>query len=62
MGAARRNMQAQRKMLKKCLEHQIYQSKRKFSQKSIVSSLLVKRSQKIAWKLPDGICRLNPKC
>jgi hypothetical protein len=36
MGATRRNLQAQPKILKKLSEHQIYQSKRKFSQKKYV--------------------------
>jgi hypothetical protein len=26
------------------------------------STLKVKRSPKFVWELPDGICRLNPKC
>jgi hypothetical protein len=37
MWATRRNLQDQRKILKKLPEHQIYQSKRKFSQKNYVS-------------------------
>jgi hypothetical protein len=36
MGATRRNLQAQPKILKKLPEHQIYQSNRKFFQKKYV--------------------------
>jgi uncharacterized Zn finger protein (UPF0148 family) len=39
MGATRRNLQAQPKILKKSSEHQIYQSKRNFSQKKYVEYL-----------------------
>jgi hypothetical protein len=35
MGATRRNLRAQPKILKKISEHQINQSKRKFSQKLV---------------------------
>jgi hypothetical protein len=35
MGATRRNLQTQPKILKKLSEHQIYQSKRKFSLKKL---------------------------
>jgi hypothetical protein len=35
MGATRRSLQAQLKILKKLSEHQIYQSERKFSQKTM---------------------------
>jgi hypothetical protein len=35
MGATGRNLQAQPKILKKLSEHQIYQSKRNFSQKEV---------------------------
>jgi hypothetical protein len=35
MGATRRNLQAQPKILKKSSKHQIYQSERKFSQKKL---------------------------
>jgi hypothetical protein len=34
MGAARRNLQAQPKILKKSSKHQTYHSERKFSQKN----------------------------
>jgi hypothetical protein len=44
MGATRRNLQAQPKILKKLSEHQIYQSGRKFFQKSMLSTLKVKNS------------------
>jgi hypothetical protein len=36
MGATRRNLRAQPKILKKISEHQINESKRKFSQKMYV--------------------------
>jgi hypothetical protein len=36
IGATRRNLQAQPKILQKLSEHQIYQSKRKFNQKKYV--------------------------
>jgi hypothetical protein len=36
MGATRRNLQAQPKILKKLPKHQIYQSEQKFSQKKYV--------------------------
>jgi hypothetical protein len=39
MRATRRNLQAQPKILKKESEHQIYQSKRKFTQKKYVQFL-----------------------
>jgi hypothetical protein len=41
MGATRRNLQAQPKILKKNLEHQINQSEQKTSQKSMFSTLKV---------------------
>jgi hypothetical protein len=55
MGATRRILQAQPKILKKLTEHQIYQTKRKFCQKSMFSGLKVKKSQKFALELPDEI-------
>jgi hypothetical protein len=61
MIASRRNLQARPKTLKKISEHQINQSKRKFSKKSMFSTLKVKRSQKFVWGLPGGICGLDPK-
>jgi hypothetical protein len=42
------NMQAESKILKKILEHQIYQSKQKTSKKNCVSYLKVVRGQKYA--------------
>jgi hypothetical protein len=36
MGATRRNLQAQPKILKKLTQHQIYQPKRKVSQKNYI--------------------------
>jgi hypothetical protein len=41
MGATRRNLQAQPKILKKLSEAQIYQSEQKCSQKSMLSTLKV---------------------
>jgi hypothetical protein len=38
MGATRRNLETQPKILKKLSEHQIYQSKRLFPQKNYVSN------------------------
>jgi hypothetical protein len=52
MGSIRQSLQAQPKNIKKLLEHQIYQSKRKFFEKSMFSSLKVKTSQKVVWELP----------
>jgi hypothetical protein len=34
---------------------------KKISNKSILSTAKVKRRQKFIWRLPDGVCRLNPK-
>jgi hypothetical protein len=34
---------------------------KKISNKSMFSISKVKRRQKIVWRLPDGVCRLNPK-
>jgi hypothetical protein len=47
MGATRRNLQAQPKILKKLQEHQIYQSEQKFSQKKYVSYLNSLKEPKI---------------
>jgi hypothetical protein len=44
MGATRRSLQAQPKILKKLSEHQIYQSGRKFFQKSVKESKTRKRA------------------
>jgi hypothetical protein len=44
MGATRRNLQAQPKIQKKLSEHQIYQSKRKFTQKKVCL---------VRWNLPQ---------
>jgi hypothetical protein len=62
MGATRRNLQAQPKILKKMLET-LYQpiQMKIFPKKSIFSTLKVLRSQKFLWGLPDRVCRLNPK-
>jgi hypothetical protein len=49
MRTTRQSLQAQLKILKKRLEHQIYQPKRKKSQKSTFSYLKVKRSQTFVW-------------
>jgi hypothetical protein len=62
MGPTRRNLQAQPKMLKKnCRKIKSTNQNKKFPNKSMFSTLKVKRSQKSVWGLPDGICRLNPK-
>jgi cellulose biosynthesis protein BcsQ len=34
---------------------------KKISNKSMFSTSKVKRRQKFVWKLPDRVCRLNPK-
>jgi predicted HNH restriction endonuclease len=34
---------------------------KKISNKSRFSTSKVKRRQKFVWRLPDGVCRLNPK-
>jgi hypothetical protein len=47
MGATRRNLQAQPKILKKSSNHQNYQSERKFSQKNYVSYLKSVKEPKI---------------
>jgi hypothetical protein len=48
MGAIRRNLQVQPKMLNKFPEHQIYKSKRKFYQKKFVWDLLSEKDPKIS--------------
>jgi hypothetical protein len=58
----KRRQNSYRGYLKKLSEHQIYQSGRIFFQQSMLSTLKMKRSQKFVWELPDGICKLNPKC
>jgi hypothetical protein len=40
------NLQAESKILKKLLEHQIYQSKQKISKKTVFRSLKMERGQK----------------
>jgi hypothetical protein len=52
------NLQAESKILKKLLEHQIYQPKPKISKKNCVSYLKNGKRPKIC---PDGICRSDPK-
>jgi hypothetical protein len=51
-------LQAESKILKKLLEHQIYQSNQKISKKNCVSYLKSGKRPKIC---PDGICRPDPK-
>jgi hypothetical protein len=60
MGATRRSLQAQPKILKKLSEHQIYHQDEHFPKKSIFSTFKKNWSQKFVCELPDGICRLNP--
>jgi hypothetical protein len=60
-----RNLQVRPKILKIISEFQIrkpFQTK-KIHQKVclVVSPSKMKRSQKFVWRLPDGICRLDPK-
>jgi hypothetical protein len=52
MGDTRRNLQTQPKILEKNSEHQICQLKRKFLQKSMVSTLKVERIQIFFRPLP----------
>jgi hypothetical protein len=47
---------------KKMIEKTTLPTKTKIFPKSMFSSLKVKRSLKFVSELPDGICRLNPKC
>jgi hypothetical protein len=47
MGATRRNLQAQPKILKKSTKHQIYQSEQIISQKNYVSYLKIIKEPKI---------------
>jgi hypothetical protein len=47
MGATRRNLQAQPKILKKKSKHQTYQSEQKFTQKNYVSYLKSVKEPKI---------------
>jgi hypothetical protein len=47
MGATRRSLQAEPKILKELSEHKIYQSGRKFSQKNYVSYLKSIKEPKI---------------
>jgi hypothetical protein len=48
MGATRRNLQVQPKIVNKLPEHQIYKSKRKFYQKKFVYDLLSEKDPKIS--------------
>jgi hypothetical protein len=62
MGSIRRSLQAQPNIIKK----NYWNTKstnltKKILQKSIFSTLKMKRSQKIVWKLPNGICMLDSK-
>jgi hypothetical protein len=52
------NLQAESKILKKILEHQIYQSEPKISKKNCVSYLKSGKRPKIC---PDGICGPDSK-
>jgi hypothetical protein len=52
------NLQAESEILKKLLEHEIYQSKQKISKKNCVSYFKSGKRPKIC---PDGICRPDPK-
>jgi hypothetical protein len=50
MGATRRSLQAQPKILKKLSEHQIYQSGRNFFQKKYVNYLKKEKEPKICMR------------
>jgi hypothetical protein len=61
MGATRRNLQTQSKILKKSSKHQINQSERKFSQKNCVSYLKSVKEQKIRKGATRRILQAQPK-
>jgi hypothetical protein len=61
MGATRRNLPAQHKILKKLSEHQYTKQNENFPKKTMFRTLKVLKSRKFVWEVPDGICRLNPK-
>jgi hypothetical protein len=61
MRAARRNLRAQPKILKKILEHQINQSKRKFSQKNNVQYSKSVKEPKIRMEATRRNLRAQPK-
>jgi hypothetical protein len=61
MGATRRNLKAQPKILKKLSEHQIYRSKRKFSQKNYVSYLKRVKEPKIRMGATRRNLQAQPK-
>jgi hypothetical protein len=61
MGATRRNLQAQPKILKKLSEHLIYQSERKFSQKNYASYLKSVKEPKIRMGATRRNLQAQPK-
>jgi uncharacterized Zn finger protein (UPF0148 family) len=61
MGATRRNLQTQPKILKKSAKHQIYQSERKFSQKNHVSYLKSVKERKIRIRATRRNLQAQPK-
>jgi hypothetical protein len=56
------NLQAESKILKKILEHQIYQSKQKISKKTVFRTLKVERDQKYARTEFTGPTQNPKKC
>jgi hypothetical protein len=61
MGATRRNLQVQSKILNKLPEHQIYKSKRKFYQKKFVYDLLSENDPKISMGATRRNLQAQPK-
>jgi hypothetical protein len=61
MGSTRRSLEAQPKIIKKIIETRNQTTEKKILKKSMFNTSKVKRSQKFMWRLPDGICKLDPK-
>jgi hypothetical protein len=61
MGASRRNLQAQTKILKTLTEHQIYQPKRKFTLKKYVSYFKSVKEPKIRMRATRRNLQVQPK-
>jgi hypothetical protein len=61
MGATRRNLQVQPKIVNKLPEHQIYKSKRKFYQKKFVYYLLSEKDPKIRMGATRRNLQVQPK-
>jgi hypothetical protein len=61
MGATRRNLQAQPKILKNEQNTNSTNQNENFCKKNYISYLKSVKEQKFVWGLPDGICKINPK-